>query len=559
MSSERTKAIDQALRQAELEARLAAEARSDDIKFAEFCFGSEMTGQPLVVEDGHYELMDAVNAHKRIVVQAAPRLGKTTFVTYARTIRRMGLDPLNYRVKIWSAKLDNATRHTLKIRNHVQNNRRIQLVFPNLVPGEKWTEAEWSVQRPPEGPGVTHPKEPTIWANGMEPSNQGFRSLEDIYDDIMDPVRSQSRYQCEKGAETIMDNVSRVEAGGKWIYLANTFRRWDIGFILAERYGWHLHMMPAVDERCRTLYPVLWTQKEVDDYPPARVDPDLKCKPRREGDSCFQEAYIQKCLALGEGRTTLPAVDARTFPDGVFTVTACDPAGGKKKKKSDLDAFVTLLVGPPGFFGVAGLGPGVRVALVIDVTAGKLASPEKRATLKDMHARYASTIMVEDVATQDWLRQELAVDAPHVPVAPFPTTAATKHHVDLGFESLATRMSLGLIIIPSYRDASGVLRVEDKIAPLLEDLRNYDPDAHTGDRAMALWIADVTARVTRLGAHIADSLDLSNRPAATAPSSAPAAFNPVVQHLRSLGVINGRPSPANQAAIDEEVRRRFGL
>jgi hypothetical protein len=95
------------------------------------------------------------------------------------------------------------------------------------------------------------------------------------------------------------------------------------------------------------------------------------------------------------------------------------------------------------------------------------------------------------------MRQILAVDAPHVPVRALNTTAKLKHHADLGFESWAARWSQGLVIVPSYRDDAGALRpATDEIGKLLEELRSYDPESHTGDRAMAAWIGDVCGRTT---------------------------------------------------------------
>lgn len=492
-------AQDRAYRLAELESRLAAEARKDVCKAAEFCLKSERTGKPLELFDGHREMMEVVEANKRVVIVAAPKLGKTTLITYMRLLSRLGRNPRQYRAKVWSASKTNATRHTVKLRAMVEGNRRLALVYPELRPGGlKWTEEEWTVDR---GTGL-HVKEPSVWANGEDAQNQGFRSDDDYFDDMMDPVVSASRYRCEKQAEFIMDNVSRVEADGWRIYVQNCFRRWDTGWILAEKFGWHLHLMPAIDQLDRTLYPVIWPQEDCDSYPPARKDQDLRCIPKREGDSIFAEAFIQHAMKLGEGLAPQVTLDASKLPDGVFTVSALDPAGGKKGKKSDLWGLVDLLVGPPSYWGLPEFGRDakgkpIRCVQVLNVESGKWTAPEARQKLIDHHERYGSFIVVEDAGVQDWMRQILAVDAPHVPVRALNTTAKLKHHADLGFESWAARWSQGLVIVPSYRDESGALRPgTDEIGKLLEELRSYDPESHTGDRAMAAWIGDVCGRTT---------------------------------------------------------------
>lgn len=552
-------AIDAAVKAAEREAYMASIASEDDVKFAQFCFPSESTGKPLVMTDEHYKLIEAIDAHRRIVVVASPGTGKSTLVTYARTIRRIGKDPQRYRAKLWSANMTNATRHTAKIRDHIANNRRVGLCFPGLRAGDKWTESEWTVER---GPGV-HPKEPTMWACGDEPSNQGFRSIDDLFDDIIDPKLALSRYLCEKQAQFIMDNVSRIEQGNPFarqIFLQNCFRRWETGRLLAEKHGWHLHLMPILDAYEKTMYPVLWPQKVCDEYPPSMRNQDLKCIPRAEGDSCFQEEYIQTGLRGGEGKSTLSMIDpVEMSKHGVFAVTGVDPAGGKKKKKSDLTAFVTLLVGPPTFWGMRDLGRNVRIGQIIRVISGKFAAPEIRAQVIDHHRRFGAVIYVEDVATQDWMRQILAVDAPHVPVAPFPTTVATKTHQDLGFESMASRLQLGLILIPSWRDEGGVLRTEEEIGRLLDELRNHDPERHTGDRAMALWIADVSGRLVNLTARRADSLDVGHEVPYHEQIQTAAMGNPVVDLLRRHDMMKPVAPTRDQESVDLRVKRRFGF
>ena len=498
---------------AERESRLAAIARKDVVKAAEFCLRSASTGEPLTLYDGHYELMDAVAKHKQLVVIAAPRLGKSTLLTYMLLLFRLGHDPKRYRAKIWSANKTNATRHSMKVRTQIETNKRLLLMFPDLAPGPKWTEEEWTVDR---GGGSDGEAAPSVWACGEDSQNQGFRSQDDFYDDMVDPVISASRYRCEKQADFVMENVSRIEASGQRLFIQNCFRRWDTGHILAEKFGWHLHLMKSIDDETgpgikygKTLYPVIWPQEAINAYPPSQIDQDHRCIPRREGDSIFQEAYLQKAMALGEGLLMPKEFGATNLPDGQFTVTAIDPAGGKKKKKSDLTAGTTLLAAPPQHFGLPAMGVDakgvqIRASRILNVESGKMPAPEMRAWIIDLHRRYGSAVFVEDAAVQDWMRQLLATDAADVPVGAFSTNAGTKRHADLGFESLAARFSMGLIIIPSWRDASGVLRVEPEIHELLEELRRYDPESHTGDRAMSLWMADVKARTMRGFTHQID-------------------------------------------------------
>src|SRR5690606_8530538 len=140
----------------------------DVCKAAEFCLKSERTGKPLQLFDGHREMMEVVDKHKQVVIVAAPKLGKTTLITYMRLLHRLGQNPRQYRAKVWSANKTNATRHTMKLRSQIESNRRLALVFPELRQGgSKWTEDEWTVDR---GPGI-HVKEPSVWACGEDAQN----------------------------------------------------------------------------------------------------------------------------------------------------------------------------------------------------------------------------------------------------------------------------------------------------------------------------------------------------------------------------------------------------
>jgi hypothetical protein len=115
---------------------------------------------------------------------------------------------------------------------------------------------------------------------------------------------------------------------------------------------------------------------------------------------------------------------------------------------------------------------------------------------------------------------------------------------------------MGLIAIPSYRDESGVLRVDDEVKRMMDELRIYDPESHTGDRAMALWIADVTARLARFTTRVADTIDLSGGRFDPGPS---AAQNPISEALRQIGVRTQARSSPDMSEVDERVRRRFGF
>ncbi len=73
---------------------------------------------------------------------------------------------------------------------------------------------------------------------------------------------------------------------------------------------------------------------------------------------------------------------------------------------------------------------------------------------------------------------------------------------------------------------------------------------------MALWMADVAGRTMNIAHHGVGILDTST--SQYHPSQSSPAPSPIHDHLRQLGVLQPKPQQS-QAAIDEEVRRRFGF
>ena len=504
MVSAKTADIDRRLKALAKLNEMAIEAKKSPIRFSEFVLRSERTNKPLHLHDGHVELLELINAtvtstvdgkeillpkYPRVVCVAAPKIGKTSMITYGSFLYRLGNDPTHYRGLIGSAKKTNANRHSLKVRSMVDSNERLKMVFPDLKPGDKWTEDEWTVMR-----YGFPPKEPSCVTTGEDTREQGFRAQDHYYDDMVDPTVSASRYQCEKQAEFIMDTESRVESNSQRFFIQNCFRRWDTGHLLAEKFGWHLHLMPAIDALDRTLYPVIWPQEDCNKYAPARKDQDLRCIPKREGDSEFQEAWIQKALRAGEGMTLEKSVDYESIRErGGFIITGVDLAS-RKNKKSDETALVTCIVAPPEFFGLPTMrGTKVLVKRLLWVHHAKMFAPEIIAAIVDHSKRYNSVFLVEDIAAQQYIHQMMAVDHPEIPVSPFTTTASTKNHPELGLSGMASEFSMGLWILPSRMDEHGVLRTEDQTEALINQLRLYDPESHLGDIAAAAWFVHVGA------------------------------------------------------------------
>lgn len=488
--------VQEALRLEEAEQRIIERARVDPAVFCRYVLRSEKTNKPIQFDKGHHELLEALQTHKRLVICASPRLGKTTLGTYGLHLWHIGRDPVGYRSQIGSALKTTAEKHMSVIRSMVENRidgdgrpSRLVRVFPELDKPPSLSNQEYLVL----DRGERALKAPTVEAIGDMARKQGLHVLHQWYDDMVDPVISQSRYLCRKQADWVMDNESRVDPDGARFFIQNTFTRFDTGHLLAEEHGWHLHLMPCVDKHKRTLYPAVWPQGDVDKYSKSRFDQDMHCIPRREGDSDFQESFIDLCRRLGHGLTLVSQIDTSKLPDTVRVITGVDMSH-RKKKTSDDTVFFTILVGPPSVLGLEPTTPGKHAFRVVWIQRGKMGPPEIRANLIDHWHRFGSYFKVEDNGGQNYLRELLGLDYPEIPISPFTTTASTKSSPEIGIKTLAGEMSAGRWIIPSMRDAGGVLRSEAAIEEWLNELRIYDPQSHTPDGLMAAWMARLGAR-----------------------------------------------------------------
>ena len=180
-----------------------------------------------------------------------------------------------------------------------------------------------------------------------------------------------------------------------------------------------------------------------------------------------------------------PSMGARNF-------TGMD-LGVSKKVGADLTAQVHLSGLPDG-----------RIQL-LGIESGQFAADEILRRTFDAHRRFNSTIIVENNAAQDYIRQlsknpDIAralgrTNAERLPVYPFTTTSHNKHSFQFGIEAIGAEMATGRMIFPCVEtvdEETGAvldLKVHPELEALITDMLYYDPQGHTGDRLMAFWFA----------------------------------------------------------------------
>lgn len=586
--SERNKAIDKALRDAEIEAALAAKAREDPIAFCKFTLRSEKTRERITLLDGHYRLLEWLQKTTRGVVMASPRLGKTTIVTYGLLPWMIGRNHKRFAALLWSSLKGNAEDHLRSIRDRIHTSRELRMVFPCFAKPLIEDNAESILLDREE---FSYIKPPTIQVVSPNPKKQGFHYDCQLADDAMTPELAQSPYLCEQQAEMIMSYDSRrtSELAPRW-YIQNCFRRWDVGQILVDKYGWDLFLMPAVDEHGKTLYHFVYSQSAVDNYPPSQKDADLKCIPRKEGDSLFSEFGIEKARILGLGTSLVPEVAVEDIPDGAFIIHGVDPTGGRTPgtpatvKGGDDAAIVTTLFAPPGMWlddtmpnyltlplpmedsrqWLRSLPGDAMVGRILWITTGKFGLPEMVDHIIDLKERYGpAAFIVETNGVQVWLKQALNLVDPELMVVPF-RTGANKHHEAFGVGALTNDFEAGMWILPTQRSHTGALQSEPAVEKLIGNMRNVVQGEHIPDAVIGLWLARHGARIYGPFQHAVGEIGVGGGKSYFAPQPLPAfgAIPGLGRFLEARAESRGiplLPTTKDTKNVDEATKRRFGL
>jgi hypothetical protein len=466
--------------------KLAERAYDDPILFLNMAIVSEKTGLPILLERIQEKMIEKIMdpATKRLVVKASPEMGKTLIITVGLSIWLVGRKPDSHRNLIGSYKITQASMFLRSIRRYVDTSEFVKLVFPNLKAGDKWTESELEVAR---SPGAIV-KDPSWAAGGADTSVTGKRNDMQIFDDIQVPENSQTEAQCDKVVDYIGECESRIDMDAKdakRLFILNPQNEFDAGEKLVQFHGWDLFRLSCVDDSGKTTVPRIWTQARIDNYPEAIAQKHLWLNTAKKGDKVFQDAWVMRCLENGSNLTTVEKLD-KDF-EGVRIVTGVDLAT-RKTKTSDDTVIFTGMAAPASFFGIRGLMSDLPVIRPLYILRRKMIGPEIKQAIVDVWNRFGGTVVIEDVAAQKYLYDDLRLERSDIPVEPFTTTASRKGHEDYGVGGIAMEFSMGLWAIPCLTDrVTGVHRMEPEIELWVKGLRRFQKGGHTDDAVMASW------------------------------------------------------------------------
>lgn len=445
-------------------------ARDNIDEFIEFVMRNEETREPLVQSPLQDEFQRLFSKHDRLMLWTFPEAGKTLNVV-GRILWELGRNP-GLRIAYISSVQNQADKALDLVKSYITHSDELHEVFPDLHPGETWKGDAITIRR------ATHAKDFSIQcapagASGIQGSRIDLLILDDIlnYDNTLTEHR---RNYMESWYKNTLS--TRLTANARVWVLGNAFHPDDLYHRFASMPGWVWKRFPVVDEDGTPIWPHQWPAERIAkkrDELGALFAQQFLCQARDESASRFKKAWLEKCLKRGEGKSFTYALSA--IPPGYRVYTGVD-LGLRKKAGSDQSCFFTICVHPD------------ETREILCIESGRWSGPEIVQRIVDTHHRFGGIVYVESVAAQKFIL-EFATAISSVPVLPF-QTGKNKHDPAFGFESLGAEMANGKWIIPN---ADG--RIHPEVEHWIRELLYYDPDAHTGDRAMASWIAREAARV----------------------------------------------------------------
>lgn len=463
-------------------------ARMGDVAaFCELIMKDEESGEPIVMAGMHEAWHELCDQHDRMLLISHVESGKTQSISIARTLWDLGRNP-NLRTVILSNTKDQAKKIALTIKAYIETSEELRLVFPDMVPGKPWGEHAFSVAR------ETVAKDASVQCSGVHGNILGARIDRLVMDDILDYENTRTAHARKDLENWVVSTVlGRLTKNARIRIIGNAWHPDDLLHKFAKKRRWKAVVYPVLDpETGESRWPEQWSRERIEakreELGPLEFARQMLCQTRDDSVSVFKREWIDKCLALGNGRSMANALSV--VPPGFKTFTGVDLAV-QRHASADETALYTIAIDPRGN------------RHVLEVDAGKWSGQEIIGKINSAHHRYQSIVVVENNAAQDYLVQ-FARGGSAVPIRPF-TTGRNKAHPEFGIQSIAAEMGGGKWVIPNH---DGVMHPQ--VAKWVDEMLYYDPSSHTGDRLMACWFAREGHRLTDRKAE-STNLDLLRR------------------------------------------------
>lgn len=479
----------------EHEERIAA-CRSDPNEFIEWCFEDEK-GRGFKQAKHHREWQQLFDNHDRVALLGHAEGGKTMQVAF-RLIWELGRNP-ELRCYIISAQEQNAAKILSVVKRAIEENDKVRLVFPQLVPGRVWTSTAIEVKRARK---ASTTKDFSLQAYGYGSKFLGIRADIIVVDDINDPENSRTSVSRQQIVKWFDEKVqTRLVSDGRGWVLGNAWHKEDLIHTLATRPGFAFRRYSVLTDDGRhatwpAQFPLSRIAKLRGNMPPLSFARAYLCLPLDDETSRFDEDWFIAARLKGLGLAYSPpeppvVLDAfgKPVPGGERwqIYTAIDLASGKAGRARQTDT--------TALFTIAYL-PRTGMTRILDIRVGRWKAPEIVALMRELHERFDPVFVVEDNGNQQLFVDSFDLVGLRVVGM---TTGEDKWDPVIGVEGMAIALHAGKWILPSTRDDGGDLVCAPAIEAWQSNMLGFTPAEHTPDDVMAGWIASKAARIHARG------------------------------------------------------------
>ena len=493
-------------------------ARYDSSAFAEYVIRTEGEGKPIRQAGFHNEMHALVRARDRVIMWGSPSTGKSLQIAVAWPLWILGRDP-NKHVAIIQATDNNAKKTIRSASAYISDPlapgyAALHEVFPKLVPSKR-KDAVWNTHAITVDRTATA-RDPSYQACGLFGNILGARLDIIILDDILTFANTRSEDQRKKVLDWILTTVlNRLDpVHGRIVFMGNAWHPDDAMHVLADGRleqdpdedaesqviararpsSWASVRYPLRDEMGKTTWPDKWPQKTLDKQynglPPAEAARTFDCVASSDATSRIKRSWMVGCYRPGLAGELSPGVPAlmrasRPENDPRAYYCAFDLAFADIEKRGDRCAASTLAVTAEGRVELTSVRSGRW-------TLDQLLSEIESASML-WEPRY---IFVESNSAQRVIGRLMRGELEHLGlkfsadlkrrIVPY-ETGVTKHHPKWGLEGMGVEMKAGLWDIPCGKHNE----VHPEIERWQNEMIHYTPDPkiHTGDRAMAVYMA----------------------------------------------------------------------
>ena len=282
--------------------------KSDDLYiFNKYILDVERGKQELGVF--HKELCHFVqdNLHKKKLILMPRGHLKSTLVTIGYSTQRIVKNP-NVRILVLSATWQMAVDFLTEIKNHLQNNEKIQELWPEIAEAVA-TPSEWAQDRITIKRTDTNIKGPTVWAAGVESNLVGSHPDVIIFDDVVSRDNVTTPEQIDKVKLRYKDALDLLEPGGQLIIIGTRWAEGDLYSWLMDKdngisQSYDIMIKRAYEGDLETsegfvpLWPEKFTQKELLTRQREKGWYEFSAQylndPIPDKDATFQAEWIQK-------------------------------------------------------------------------------------------------------------------------------------------------------------------------------------------------------------------------------------------------------------------------